>query len=79
MPARRGARFMTGSLLRARQRALTALSPHNANDTHFIPNRGVTDVGGGGIGVGVDNLLLVESGDNILRVEDSSCVILRVE
>jgi hypothetical protein len=35
--------------------------------------------GPGGPGVGVDNLLLVESGDNILRVEDASCVILRVE
>ena len=44
---RRGARHMTGSLLRARQRALTALSPHNANDTHFIPNRSSTGVGGG--------------------------------
>jgi hypothetical protein len=64
---------MTGSLLRARQRALTALSPHNANDTHYIPNRGVTDVGGGGIGVGVDNLLL-EDGDNLL-LEDG-CVLL---
>jgi hypothetical protein len=73
---------MTGSLLRARQRALTALSPHNANDTHYIPNRSSTGVGGGGVsgpGVGVDNLLLVESGDNILRVEDATCVILRVE
>ena len=60
MPARRGARFMGGSLLRARQPALTRVSPHNANKTHIIPNRDHA-----GPGVGVDNLLL-ETGDNFL-------------
>lgn len=77
MPARRGARFMTGSLLRAKQRSLTALFPHNANKTHIIPKREYDFPGGPG--AGVDNLLLVESDDNILLVEDAACVILRVE
>lgn len=66
---RRGARFGSGSLLRARQPALTRLSPHNANNTHLIPNREHQGVPG----VGVDNLLLedgcvllLETGDALL-------------
>ena len=76
---RRGARHMTGTLLRARQRSLTALSPHNANSTHFIPNRGVLDVGGGGVGVGVSNWIQIEAADNILQIEDAGAVILTLE
>lgn len=53
---------MSGSLIRARQPALTRLSPHNANATHIIPNREHQ----GAPGVGVDNLVLAADGCDLL-------------